>query len=126
VHTSDLRIRVEATGLATYPDVSVVCGHVESDPLDRNTVVNPTLIVEVLSDSTEDYDRLEKLEHYKQIPALQEIVLVSHREPRIDVWRRTETGWAMTTATSGQTADLPSVHATLVVDALYADPLARP
>jgi Uma2 family endonuclease len=65
VFTTDLRIRVRATGLATYPDVSVICGQVELDPSDprRHTAVNPRLLVEVLSPSTEDYDRGEKLEH---------------------------------------------------------------
>ena len=90
VFTSDVRIRVKATGLATYPDVSVVCGKQETDPEDpkNGTVINPCLLVEVLSPSTEDYDRGEKLAHYKQIPSLQEVVLVAHEENRIELWRR--------------------------------------
>src|SRR5258708_31296765 len=75
-YSSDLRIRVLATGLATYPDVTVVCKPVELDPLDRHTVTNPTLVVEVLSPSTAAYDRGEKLAHYQQIPSLREVVLV--------------------------------------------------
>ena len=67
VYSSDLRIRVAATGLATYPDVTVVCGRSERDPANEVTVVNPRVVVEVLSPGTEDYDRGEKLEHYKQI-----------------------------------------------------------
>ncbi len=126
VHTSDLRIRVPATGLATYPDVTVVCGPVESDPADRNTLVNPILVVEVLSDSTEEYDRTEKLEHYKTIASLREIVLVSHREPRIDVWHRSDDGWVVTTSVAGETAVLPGLQVSLAVDAVYADPLAGP
>ncbi|MGH8471968.1 MAG: Uma2 family endonuclease, partial [Gammaproteobacteria bacterium] len=55
-HDADLRVRVPKTGLATYPDVTIVCGPSERDPDDRNAVTNPTLIVEVLSQSTEDYD----------------------------------------------------------------------
>src|SRR5262245_13134541 len=75
-YSSDLRVRVKATGLATYPDVTVVCGPIELDPEDPNehTVINPRLLVEVLSPSTEDYDRGEKLGHYKQIPSLAEVV----------------------------------------------------
>ncbi|MBI4953363.1 MAG: Uma2 family endonuclease [Myxococcales bacterium] len=61
---SDVRVRVLATGLGTYPDVTVVCGRVETDPEDANTIVNPVLLVEVLSDSTEPYDRGEKFAHY--------------------------------------------------------------
>lgn len=65
VHSSDLRVRVLETGLATYPDVTVIGDRVELDPEDRNTITNPTLLVEVLSPSTAAYDRFEKLEHYK-------------------------------------------------------------
>src|SRR5439155_18899105 len=61
VFTSDLRVRVKATGLGTYPDVTVICGQLEFDPEDpkRHTVTNPRMIVEVLSPSTEEYDRGE-------------------------------------------------------------------
>ena len=83
VYSSDLRIRVQKTGLGTYPDVSVVCGPREVDPEDKKSVTNPTLLVEVTSKSTEEYDRGEKFEHYKAIPSLCEYVVVSHREPSI-------------------------------------------
>src|SRR5690606_2499369 len=87
VYTSDVRIRVQATGLATYPDVTVVCGQEQTDPEDpkRATLINPQVLVEVLSPSTEDYDRGEKLSHYKSVPSLQEIVLVAHEERRIEL-----------------------------------------
>ena len=88
VFTSDLGVRVKATGLATYPDASVVCGPTERDPDKKTSVTNPRVIVEVTSDSTEDYDRGEKLTHYKQVPSLEAIVIVSHREARVDVWSR--------------------------------------
>jgi hypothetical protein len=68
--SSDLKIRVLATGLVSYPDLTVICGSVEYDPQSRMVAVNPTSIVEVLSDSTEDWDRGEKLENFKQIPSL--------------------------------------------------------
>ena len=66
-YSSDQRVRVRATGLATYPDVTVICGPVELDPDDprQHTALNPALLVEVLSSSTEEYDRGEKFEHYK-------------------------------------------------------------
>jgi Uma2 family endonuclease len=86
VHSSDLRVRVVETGLATYPDVTVVCGAWERDPENAQTVVNPAVLVEVLSPSTEAYDRGEKLEHYKRISSLRAVVLVAHerreRRPR--------------------------------------------
>ena len=65
---SDLRVKVVATGVATYPDVTVVCGSVETDAEDPRAVTNPTVVVEVLSDSAEAYDRGDKFEHYRQFP----------------------------------------------------------
>lgn len=101
VHTSDLRIRVLATGLATYPDVTVVCGPVETDPENQNTVVNPTLLVEVLSPSTIAYDLGQKFEHYRSVPSLQAVVYVWQDQPRLEVRERAGDGWR-TTVTEGQ------------------------
>jgi Uma2 family endonuclease len=120
IHDSDLRIRVLATGLATYPDATVVCGPLERDPADENAVTNPTLIVEVLSRSTEEYDRGDKFEHYKRIPSLRQYVLVSHRAREIEVWTRGETGaWAGVTAHDGEEAVLVSIDARIDVRDLY-------
>ena len=104
---SDLRVRVSATGLATYPDVTVVCGPREVDPEDPNSVINPTLLVEVLSPSTEAYDRDEKFAHYKRIPSLRQYVLVSHDERRVEVWTRDAAGaWGSVVSAAGETAEL--------------------
>jgi Uma2 family endonuclease len=120
VFTSDLRVRVLATGLATYPDVTVVCGPLERDPESHVTVTNPYLVAEVLSNSTEDYDRGEKLEHYKKIPSLRECLLVSHREPRIDLWRRRSGGgWQRHTAGRGERLRLDSLDCEIAVDDIY-------
>ena len=93
VFQADMRVRVLATGRATYPDVSMVCGPIEHDPADpdRTTITNPILLVEVLSVSTERGDRGNKWEHYQRIPSLQEYVLVS-QQPRIEIYRRTSSG----------------------------------
>lgn len=106
VFSSDLRLRVPATGLATYADVTVVYGRVERDAEDENAVVNPTALVEVTSKRTEAYDRGDMFEHYRTIPSLREYVLVSHRESRIDVWRRPPAGgaWTETRAGAGESA----------------------
>jgi Uma2 family endonuclease len=121
VYGSDLRIRVSTTGLATYPDVSVVCGPREVDPEDKNSVTNPTLLVEVTSKSTEEYDRGEKFEHYRAIPSLREYVLVSHREPSIEVRRRNDDGtWTTHVLRARERAELASVPCALEVDAIYA------
>jgi Uma2 family endonuclease len=120
VFSSDLKIRVLATGLVSYPDVSVVCGPIEHDPESRMVVVNPTLVVEVLSDSTEDWDRGEKLEHYRRIPSLRECVLVSHRRPEIELWRREDSGpWTRQTAGRGEVVELRSIGGALPVDDVY-------
>jgi Uma2 family endonuclease len=119
-HDADLRVRVIHTGLATYPDVTVVCGRRARDPEDPDAVVNPTLIVEVLSRSTEDYDRGDKFEHYKRIPSLEQYVIVSHREREVEVWTRGGDGeWTKAVARSGQKAALASIGAEIDVRELY-------
>ena len=125
--TSDLRIRVVATGLATYPDVTVVCGDLESDPADRNNAVNPTLLIEVSSPSTEHYDRGAKAEHYRRIPSLREYVIVSQRERRIERWRPDASdGWQVEVAERGGRLALEAIGVVLDVDAVYdRSPLTR-
>jgi Uma2 family endonuclease len=125
IFSSDLRVRVLATGLATYPDVSVVCGQLELDPEDptRHTVTNPKVVIEVLNPSTEEYDRGEKLTHYQQLASLEEVVLVATEKQRVDVWRRTPGGWRSRQVEQGQ-VELASIQAALTLAAVYADPLA--
>jgi Uma2 family endonuclease len=124
VFSSDLRVRVKATGLGTYPDASVVCGKVQLDPEDarKTTAVNPKVVIEVLSTSTERYDRGEKLDHYKKIPSLEEIVLVSHQAHSVEVHRRGKSGWKKQEYRSG-TAELKSIECELPLDEVYRNPL---
>ena len=91
---SDQRVRILATGKATYPDALMVCDPIERDPADpnRTTITNPTLIVEVLSPTTEQNDRGDKWQHYQLLPSLQEYVLVSQSQPRVEHYRRLTTG----------------------------------
>ena len=121
VHTSDLRIYVEAVGMATFPDGSVICGPLEQHPPSPNaTALNPLVLVEVTSDSSEEYDTGEKLEAYRTIPSLREYVVVSHRERRITVHRRVPDGsWLTRVAISGGRIDVLSLDAWLVVDEIY-------
>lgn len=119
-HGSDLRIRVLATGLATYPDVTIICGPRELDPEDKLSVTNPSVLFEVLSPSTEDYDRGEKFAHYKRIPTLQQYVLVAPQERRIEVWTRDAPGsWSCVISGDGEIAELGSIGARLDVRELY-------
>jgi len=103
VHTSDLRIYVETAGLATFPDGSVICGPLQQHaPSPDATATNPLILLEVTSDSSEDYDTTEKLEAYRTIPTLRTYVIVGHRERRITVHARGEDGvWSTRTAISG-------------------------
>jgi Uma2 family endonuclease len=120
VHTSDLRIYVPAVRLATFPDGSVICGPLERHPAGpETTAINPTVLVEVTSDSSEEYDTGDKLEMYKTIPTLREYVIVSHLERRITVHRRDHGEWTANAATAGERVTLASVGAELVTDDLY-------
>jgi Uma2 family endonuclease len=119
VYSSDLRVRVLATGLATYPDVTVVCGELECDPESPATVVNPLVVVEVLSEGTEAYDRGQKLDHYRRIPSLAAVLLVSHRTPTIEVWERTDGAWRRREFGAGQAAEIEALPARLLVDEVY-------
>lgn len=118
--SSDLRVRVRASGLATYPDVTVICGDLERDSDDRNAAVNPTVLIEVLSASTEEYDRGEKADHYRRIPSLREYLFVSHRERRIERWWREGRGqWQSQSAGRGELHHLAALGVDLEVDTIY-------
>ena len=95
---SDQRIYIPKVGLHTYPDVSVTCGPPQSEKIDPQANANPTLLVEVQSESTEHYDRTQKFDFYKQIPSLQEYVLVLQREARIERFSRRDDGWLLYSA----------------------------
>jgi Uma2 family endonuclease len=121
VYSSDLRVRVLATGLATYPDVTVLCGPSERDPESTTHVTNPTLVVEILSRSTADYDRGEKLFHYQQIPSLVSVVLVDREGNRIEVWWRSPTGgWEVARYQPGDVVPLEPIGCSLLVDEVFA------
>jgi Uma2 family endonuclease len=121
VHTSDLRIYVEAVGLATFPDGSVICGPLQQHaPSPVATALNPLVLLEVTSDSSEEYDTGTKLEAYQTIPTLREVILVSHRERRITIHRRDATGaWTMRVAIAGGCIAVESLGAELIVDTIY-------
>jgi len=127
VHTSDLRIYVEAVGLATFPDSSVICGPLlQHEPSPTATALNPTILVEVTSDSSEDYDTGSKLESYLTIPSLREYVIVSHRERRITVHTRGIDGaWVTRVAIQGGRVELASLSAELIVDEIYRNSAVR-
>ena len=119
-YDSDLRIKCP-TGLYTYPDASVICGTLEFDDKQNDTVLNPTLLVEVLSNSTEAYDRGKKFDNYRTIPSLREFVLVSQNEPMVHRFQRNDDeSWTMSTISSfDQSATLRSIGVELPLAEIY-------
>lgn len=127
VFSSDLRLRV-ASDLASYPDVTVICGRIELDPADRkgHTVLNPRVLVEVLSPTTENYDRGEKLGSYKHIPSLQEVMLVAHDRKELEIVRRESDGsWSRHIFGDGEFATFVSLSCEIAVADVYKDPLVQ-
>jgi len=127
VHTSDLRIYIEAVGLATYPDASVIRGPLRKHPPGpETTALNPMILVEVTSDSSEAYDTSTKFEYYQTIPTLREYVIVSHRERRMTVHARgSGDEWIVRVAIRGGRVEVPSLEAELVVDDIYRNSTIR-
>jgi Uma2 family endonuclease len=121
--TADLRIRIAGSGLTTYPDGSVICGRTARAADDHLAAINPVLLIEVTSPSTEDYDRGEKLRHCKLLGSVREVLIVSHREPRLTLHRRGDAGWTVTEAGPGEALELASVPVRVAVDDLYRDGL---
>jgi len=120
VYASDLKVRIEATDLSTFPDATVVCGATQVAVIDRLAVINPTLVAEVTSKSTEDYDRGEKLNHYKQIPSLKSVLIVSHQRQQITAFERAGSAWEQREYRTGERLALTEPELALSVDELYA------
>jgi Uma2 family endonuclease len=118
-------VQVRATGNAFYPDVLEVCGQAEiiHEIRGGDSLLNPAVIVEVLSPSTESYDRGQKFdENYRFIPSLREYVLVAQDEPVIEVRSREDSGgWISREFRSGERATLAAIACSLDVDTLYAE-----
>jgi Uma2 family endonuclease len=121
VYSSDLRVQVQASGLYTYPDVIVVCGPLQFDDDHQDTLLNPTLIVEVLSESTQDYDRGGKFAQYRKIPSFVEYVLVAQDECHVEHFVKQADGrWLLSeTSRLEDTLTLPSIECTLSLSDIY-------
>ena len=121
VYSADLRVKISATGLYTYPDVAVVCGHLLFDDEQEDTVLNPTVLVEVLSESTKDYDRGGKFEHYRTLESLKEYVLIVQDRQHVEHYvRQPEGRWLLEeTNRPGDVVVLPSIGCTLALAEVY-------
>ena len=123
VYSSDMRVRVTNTGLFTYPDVVVTCGEEEFADDEQDTLLNPLVIFEVLSDSTEAYDRGKKFEHYQNIGSLSTYVLITQDAPRIERYVRQEVGraWVYTeTHEADAVVGLEAIGCDLSLEDVYA------
>ena len=119
VFTSDLKVRVESSDLSTFPDATVVCGPLETSAIDAHACINPSLLVEVTSDSTEDSDRGDKLSHYKQLASLRGVLFISHRTRRVTLVERQGTSWSEREHRQGEQVLIAEPQLSLSVDALY-------
>ena len=120
VFNSDLRVTIMQTSLMTHPDVTVVCREQHRHPLDKNSSINPTVLFEVLSPTTEAYDRGEKWAHYRRLDSLQEYLLVSQNKARVEQYVRQDDSWKFM-AVEGLAASLllPSLGCSLALAEVY-------
>lgn len=97
VYSTDLRLKVSPAGLYTYPDVMVTCGEEKYDDEHADTLLNPSLIIEVLSESTKNYDRGQKFETYRTLPSLMEYLTIGQDEVHVEQWvRQPDQRWVLT------------------------------
>ena len=120
-YVNDMRVKVTATGLYTYPDVVVVCGEPEFEDKYVDTLLNPTILVEVLSQSTERYDRIAKSSYYRTLNSLTEHLLVAQDEARLEQYVKQANGqWLLFEFTSLEmVVELPSIGCTLALRDVY-------
>lgn len=120
-YVNDMRVKVERTGMYTYPDVVALCDPPQFEDEHFDTLLNPAVIIEVLSPSTERYDRGEKFAHYRRVDSLREYVLIAQDIRRIDHYRRDGDSWVLTEVSDAAAAlVMSSLAATLQLTDIYA------
>ena len=121
IYPSDMRVKIQAAGRYTYPDISIVCGEPEFADGKFDTLLNPVVLIEVLSDSTEAYDRGDKFQHYRQIASLQHYLLISQNQARIESYtRKTDGTWIfMDTVGLQASLKLDSIQCTIPLAGIY-------
>lgn len=121
LYPSDMRVRVPVAKLYTYPDVVVVCGEPQFEDAELDTLVNPTVLVEVLSDSTESYDRGKKFGFYRTLPSFTEYLLIAQDEYHVEHYSRQPDGKWLLTVLDSLDAEviLPSIACHLPMAELY-------
>jgi Uma2 family endonuclease len=117
---SDMKVLVRGSGHYYYPDATVVCGGAEFADEERDAIVNPTVVVEVLSDSTERRDRGAKFHDYRTIPSCTDYLMCSSAEPFVEHYTRDADGWRLREYGAGQAVALRGIEAELAVAEIYA------
>jgi Uma2 family endonuclease len=128
-YPSDMRLKILQTGLYTYPDFMIVCGPTQfTNAEKRDTLINPIIIIEILSPSTETYDRGEKFQHYRTIKTLQEYILIAQDKYRIERFTRQDSNeWLLSESVGLHTAlTLATIQVTLVLADIYEQILVDP
>ncbi|MFO0592836.1 MAG: Uma2 family endonuclease [Polyangiaceae bacterium] len=117
---SNMRVHVPATGRYVYPDGTIVCGRPEFTDEQRDTLLNPSVVIAVLSAGTEAYDRGDKFAGYRTIPSFMEYVIASQREPRIEVFTRQGDGsWTLRILSAHDRLELTSIGCAIEIDRVY-------
>lgn len=119
-YINDMRVKVSPTGLYTYPDVAALCGEPRFEDTHLDTLLNPSVIVEVLSDSTEAYDRGEKFAHYRRLESLTDYVLIAQDKIRVEYYVRQGNQWVLSEASAlHNTVHLSSIGCDLALRDIY-------
>ena len=120
IYISDMRVKVSPTGLYTYPDIVVACGEVHFEDAETDTLISPTVIIEVLSPSTEAYDRGEKFAHYRRLESLQEYILIAQDHVRIERYVRQGVEWVLSEVSAlDGTVHLTAINCSLALSDVY-------
>lgn len=121
VYPSDMKVRTPATRSYAYPDITAVCGEALFADDQRDILLNPVLIIEVMSPTTERYDRGKKFQHYRELKTLQEYILIAQDSPHIERFVRQEKGFWQFSEVRGREAslELSSIECTLNLAEVY-------
>lgn len=120
VHASDMRVKIPSSRRYLYPDVSIVCSEPAFEDAELDTLLNPKVVIEVLSDSTEAYDRGEKFAYYRSVASIAEYVLVAQSRVRIEHFERQPSGtWLLTIFGAGEDLAIRSLSVRVQVDRIY-------
>jgi Uma2 family endonuclease len=121
VYVNDMRVKVSPTGLYTYPDIVALCDKPRFDDAQKDTLLNPTVLIEVLSDSTANYDRGTKFKHYRTLDSLKEYLLVAQDEYHIEHYiRQANNQWLLSeTSNLQEVIELPSINCHLALTDIY-------